>query len=580
MPTLRPLSPAPEVDVPQDAPECKIVAVEAGRSSDGLVASLHGGNGTVQVARLVRLMHPGDVEEFAASLAEATLVAPIFIQEALIDLACGVETALRNVETAATGTRHHDSQASQLVAIAESAVLFHDPSGDAYATIGLDDHRETHGIRTKGFRRWLAHEYYRRHEKAPGSQALQDALVVLEGRAQYEGSEHPVYTRLAEDAGAIYVDLGNEKWDVIEICAQGWRVVSDAPVKFRRSRGMLALPSPVEGGSLDLLALHINVDGEDDLKLLTAWLLAAMNPRGPYPVLLLHGEQGAAKSTTGRVLRNLIDPNKAPLRAEPKEPRDLIVAAQNGWIIALDNLSHLSPWLSDGLCRLSTGGGFSTRELYSDADEFLFDGQRPVLINAIEELSTRGDLLDRSIICYLPNIKGEDRIPEKRFWARFEQDQPRILGALCHVVSSALATVDRVDLHEVPRMADFALWVTAAEGRLSWEPGAFLTAYNGNRETANTLALESSPIVEPLTRLAKTGYLGTATALLTELNTYVESDVRKQKGWPTTPRGLSGLLRRLAPNLRGARIDVVFLGHQGQSRDRLIAVQSYQELKR
>jgi hypothetical protein len=91
-------------------------------------------------------------------------------------------------------------------------------------------------------------------------------------------------------------------------------------------------------------------------------------PSGTYPVLVLHGEQGRAKSTTSRILRALDDPSSAPLGAEPRDSRDLIIAATNGWIIGLDNLSHLSPWLSDSLCRLAIGGGFSRRELYMDAD--------------------------------------------------------------------------------------------------------------------------------------------------------------------------------------------------------------------
>ena len=61
-----------------------------------------------------------------------------------------------------------------------------------------------------------------------------------------------------------------------------------------------------------------------------------------------------------------------------------MIAATNGWVVALDNLSHLSTWLSDALCRLATGGGFSTRELYTHDEEKLFDAQRPVILNGIE----------------------------------------------------------------------------------------------------------------------------------------------------------------------------------------------------
>jgi hypothetical protein len=340
---------------------------------------------------------------------------------------------------------------------------------------------------------------------------------------------------------------------------------------------MLPLPQPLTGGSIDLLPPFVNVDGDDDWRLLVAWLIAALRPRGPYPVLVLHGEQGSAKSTTARVLRSLVDPNKAGLRAEPREARDLIVAAHNSWIIALDNLSHLSGWLSDALCRLSTGGGFSTRELFSDQDEALFDAQRPCVVNGIEELVTRGDLLDRSVILYLPNIPQDQRRPERAFWQRFEEERPQILGALCDVVSDGLQRIDTTELPELPRMADFALWVTAAEATCGWRAGAFLEAYEHNRSAANSLALEASLLVTPLRSIAKAGFHGTATKLLGRFNDTVPDDVRKQRGWPRNARALSGALRRLAPNLRETGIDVAFLGQQGESRERMILVSSRQE---
>src|SRR5262249_38959765 len=143
---------------------------------------------------------------------------------------------------------------------------------------------------------------------------------------------------------------------------------------FRRSRGMLPLPTPEPGGEIDLLRDFLNLD-DKAWWMVIFWLVATLRPRGPYPVLALFAEQGAGKSTTGRLLRELVDPNAAPLRAEPKDGRDLMIAANNSWLLAYDNLSHVSPWLSDAMCRLSTGGGFATRELYTDQDEIIFDSQ-------------------------------------------------------------------------------------------------------------------------------------------------------------------------------------------------------------
>src|SRR5207237_9906417 len=110
----------------------------------------------------------------------------------------------------------------------------------------------------------------------------------------------------------------------------------------------------------------LNAESEESWILFRAWLLSALRAVGPFPVLALHGEQGCGKSTITRVLRELVDPNEAALRAQPRDDRDLVIAANNSWMPCWDNLSKLPIWLSDALCRLATGGAFATRQLYTD----------------------------------------------------------------------------------------------------------------------------------------------------------------------------------------------------------------------
>src|SRR5262249_60715692 len=107
-------------------------------------------------------------------------------------------------------------------------------------------------------------------------------------------------------------------WWVVEIDATGWRVISNPPVRFRRAAGMQPLPVPVPGGSVETLGSFLNVQSEDDFVLVVAYALAVLRNRGPYPVLALSGEQGSAKSTFTAILRALLDPNTAPLRALPR----------------------------------------------------------------------------------------------------------------------------------------------------------------------------------------------------------------------------------------------------------------------
>jgi hypothetical protein len=453
-----------------------------------------------------------------------------------------------------------ETQAARLVHLAAKAALFHTPDHETFATMVVDGHAETWSLKSDGFRLWLLRRFYRATGTAPSTQALQEAIQALRSKARFEGPEYLVFTRLGEHGGAIYLDRAAPDWSAIRIDRTGWGVVKNPPIKFRRSRGMLALPEPVHGGSITDLARFVNIWDEPTWRLVVGWLLMTFRPQGPYPILVLNGEQGSAKSTLCRVLRNLIDPNKVPLRRPPRSEHDLMIAASNSWVIALDNLSHLSPWLSDALCNLSTGGGFGTRELYSDQDEVLFDATRPIVVNGIEEIATRSDFLDRALAVTLPAIPDERRHAEAEFWTAFETLRPAILGALLDAVVAAMRSLPTVHLERRPRMADFAEWVTAAESGLGWAAGTFMAAYAGNREDVNVVALDASPVAAPLRVLvAERPFEGTMTELWKALNDTAGDKVTRQKGWPKSVRGLGGLLRRLTPNLRKVGVRVQFL---------------------
>jgi len=236
----------------------------------------------------------------------------------------------------------------------------------------------------------------------------------------------------------------------VEIDSDGWRVVDEPPVRFRRAAGMRALPTPVPGGSIETLRRFLNVQSDNDFVLAVAWVLAALRNIKPYPMLALSGEQGSDKSTFSAVLRALIDPKAAPLRALPQEDRDLFIAANNGHILAFDNLSGLPAGISDTLCRIATGGGFAVRQLYTDQDEVLFDAARPVILNGIEDIVTRTDLADRTIFLTLEAIPEERRRPEKELWAEFDVARPQLLGTLLDAVSHGLKQRPDTRLDSLP----------------------------------------------------------------------------------------------------------------------------------
>jgi hypothetical protein len=419
---------------------------------------------------------------------------------------------------------------------------------------------------------------------------MQGALGILDARAVYDGPEEQVFIRVAGRDDRIYVDLGDPSWCAVEVDAGGWRIVATPPVRFRRPPGMRPLPEPARGGTIDRLGDFVNVVAAERV-LLIAWLAAALRPTGPYALLVLVGEQGSAKSTLARVARLLLDPHTSPLRAEPKEPRDLMIGAVNGWVIALDNLSTMPGWLSDGICRLTTGGGFATRSLYTNDEEVFLDAMRPAILNGITDFVNRGDLIDRAVFLHLEVIPEEKRRTEGKFWQDFDAALPQLFGALLDAVAGGLRLLPQIKLSALPRLADYAIFAEAASRALGYPPEAFLKAYRDNRLAANESLVEDSPVAGAVRELASRGkWTGTAGELLEELRGIIEppesawdrpkdkaGGARSASVLPKNPRGMSGTLRRLAPALRAVGVEVTFARDGSAARRRIITISERSE---
>ncbi len=464
------------------------------------------------------------------------------------------------------------TQADILIDLAGAAELFHAADGTAFADLDINGCRQTWPVRTRGFKRWLARQFFESTGGAPSSEALQSALNVVEAKAHFDAPELPVFIRVGGIDGKLYLDLGDEAWRAIEIATTGWRVVEKPPVRFRRAAGMQPLPVPMPGGSVESLRAFLNLKSDTDFVLVVAWALAVLRDRGPYPVIVLSGEQGSAKSTFSAILRAVLDPNTAPLRALPREDRDLFIAANNGHVLAFDNVSGLPAWISDTLCRLATGGGFAVRQLYTDQDEVLFDAARPVILNGIEDIVTRPDLADRAVFLNLEPIPEDRRRPEAELWAAFESERPKILGVLLDAVVEGLKCLPDTRLPKLPRMADFALWASACETAI-WPAGTFWSAYCENRDEVVENVIEADPVAAAVRAVMseQTEWTGTATDLLGALAESAGERVAKSKTWPASPRGLSGRLRRVATFLRKVGIEIDY-AKEGRARTRIIRI--------
>lgn len=463
-------------------------------------------------------------------------------------------------------------QADVLIGFADDLELFHTADHTGYADIQNNGHRETWPLRGKVFKSWLARRFYGQTGGSPNSEALQSALNVLEATARFEGPERAVFVRIGGMDDKIYLDLGDNAWRAVEIDADGWRIIETPPVRFRRPAGMKPIPSPISGGSIEALRPFLNIASDEDFVLVVAWLVAAMRDRGPYPLLVLSGEQGSAKSTFAAVLRAIIDPNTAPLRTLSRDSRDLFISANNGHILSFDNLSGLPDTVSDNLCRLATGGGFAVRQLYSDNEETLFEAARPIILNGIEDVVARPDLADRSLVLTLAPIADDRRRPEQELWEELEQLRPLILGAILDGVVRAQEMLPHTKHSRLPRMADFAKFASAADTAY-WPAGTFMNAYEHNRDAAIEDVIEADPVAMAVRSLMSdiADWHGTATDLLEQLTLRSDERVTRAKAWPANSRGLSNRLRRAAPMLRKLGIEFDHY-REGRGRTRIICI--------
>lgn len=452
-----------------------------------------------------------------------------------------------------------EAASSCLMRIASDATYICTPSGALYARVPVNGHHEIVSIneRGSGFKRWLVYRYKSLYGIAPNSDAISLVMSGVMADAEFTGKKANVHTRIAEHNGCIYLDLADEKWRCVEVSADSYRVITEPPVFFRRPNGMLPLPEPKPGGTLDDLKKIIHAESDTDYILIIAWLLGALHPRGPYPVLNLNGLRGSAKTYTTKILRNFIDPNEAPTRSSPKDPQSAAIMAQNNMVVALDNLSTLHTWLSDVLCRISTGSGYTTRALYENDQEIVFNARRPILINGIEDgIISQGDLLNRTMMVTLS--PPDTYRTEEEMDSLFESLHPQLLGSLLSVVAYALKHRHTVQLEHPPRMADFAKWVVAAEPILSWQPGAFMEAFTDNQDNATSIVVESSPVAKALIQFMdhREGKIweGYTEELFTALSEY--EVFTNPKHSPKNARALSGQLKRIAPSMKMQDIDI------------------------
>lgn len=469
------------------------------------------------------------------------------------------EASRKNIQFATHGDEK-ESIATKLVnvAIKNSFERWHTPEGEPYITIPINSHREHYRISTKSskMKSWLGMLGRDLIGGTPSISSIRDAINVLSGIAVYDGPEYRLYVRKAEIDGKIYVDLGDSSWRAIEISEDGWKIVENCQIHFKRSKNTLPLPIPERGGEIDTLKDLINAGTEENWILTLAWLSQAFWCRGPYAHLYLRGTQGTAKSYMMQTLKAISDPSAAIKRRLPKTERDAAIAIGSEASPCFDNLSGMSDDIADLWCVASTGGVSSQRALFTDDEESIIYVKCPIIANGIEDLGQRGDLLDRTIVLDLEPITEEERRTEKEMQAAIDENRPKLFACLLDMTVAGLNAIDAVDLEKPPRMADFAEWACACLGGAAKR---FMEIYANSRintsiDLAEMNRLPSAIYNFVIIQYGKT-WKGSASDLLAKLDEFmIIRPGQEPTEWPTTPDKMGSELRRFSQALEAKNI--------------------------
>jgi energy-coupling factor transporter ATP-binding protein EcfA2 len=377
------------------------------------------------------------------------------------------------------------------------------------------------------------------------------------------------YIRVGGKLGDLYLDIGNDANDAWHISASGITKVPGGPTHIRmlRGAGMLPLVEPdlsVPASEFPTLLKQFVAADDDAIMLLIAWLLGCLRPEGPYPVLTISGEQGSGKSTILRLMRRIIDPHALDMRTPPEDQRDLQAMVRNSFVLAYDNVSHISNKMSDALCVISTGtGAQGGRALYTNAEESAVRVCRPVAMNGIPDVVERGDLVDRSIHVHLPRIDPKHRRDDSEFWDAFHANHAKLLGSLMNAALIATQNYGNVVLAEKPRMSAFAVWAVAAEKSFGWPEGRLMEVYKHNRSAAESHMLEFHGLASAMLRMMEKQkeFSGTYPDLIGQL----EMNIGPREKLPQTSHSFAAELRRIRPALERHGLRFYSAGRSGSS---------------
>jgi len=461
-----------------------------------------------------------------------------------------------------------DSKAAKLINVAINAPhldFFLDETNELWVTIERRGHKECYAIFSENFKNECRRLYMAYHNSVIGNDSLQIALdnikAVLQGKDDLPSKTTHLRVGCREDS--IYYDLANSEWEVISIDREGWRIINESPLLFKRFPHMKKQVSPVQAdkNTVKQILDFVNIESENLRLLVEVWTVALFLSEIAHPVLVLYGSQGSGKTFFAKLIKNLCDPSVCGILSLGNDNNEIIQSLSHHYFNPFDNLSGLSKEVSDLLCRAVTGEGFSKRKLYTDDEDVIYTYKRPISLNGINNIVTKPDLLDRSILIECQRISPDKMQRESRILSEFEKRKPAILGGIFTIISEVLKLYPSFTFNEdLPRMADFYCYGYVIAEVLKIGGEKFKAAYNENiasqdREVINGDFLGTA-LMDFMEKQEE--WEGTASELLTGLGEIAEASKidKRFSGWPKTPQYLSKSLNILKVNFEKVGITI------------------------
>jgi len=172
-------------------------------------------------------------------------------------------------DTTIDNPQDYEGPVRALLRLTATAGLLRTNDGCFYARVTVRGCPEIYALKSAAFRAWLIDAYFRACSDVPSDWAVRRVLGKLEATARFEAGTPSIFIRVGHEvcgnghATDCYIDLGDPGGHAVKIGREGWSIVDNPPVHFRRPGEYLPLPAPSREGSIELLRPYVNLIESD-----------------------------------------------------------------------------------------------------------------------------------------------------------------------------------------------------------------------------------------------------------------------------------------------------------------------------